>query len=369
MEGPIKVLMTADTIGGVWTYAIDLCKGLQKYDIAVHLLTMGKLPDGQQRKQVQELSNVTLYESDYKLEWMPDCWDDVAKAKQWVQSIYEKVKPDVLHFNNYGQTTGTWDCPVITVYHSCVQTWWKAVKGENAPQEWDQYKALVNKALAGSNMVVAPSASILEQAKHIYGTLRHVKVIYNGSQNKGYNQYTKQPFILTAGRLWDEAKNIQLLTRIGATLSWPVYIAGDNTDIDTTIKIPGNVQFTGQLTPHEMQQYMKKASVFVMPAKYEPFGLAILEAANAGCALALSNIDTLQEIWGETAAYFNPSDENEAHSVVEQLINDAEWRNAMALKSEKRAKEFSVENMAYNYNGLYQELLQQIATEPTNQYL
>ena len=369
MEGQIKVLMTADTIGGVWTYTIDLCKGLQKYNIAVHLLAMGKFPDEQQRNQVQELANVTLYESDYKLEWMPDCWDDVAKAKQWVQSVYEEVKPDVLHFNNYGQTTGTWDCPVITVYHSCVQTWWKAVKGENAPSEWDQYKTLVSEALGGSNVVVAPSENILNQAKHLYGKLHHARVIYNGSQNKGDNHYTKEPFILTAGRLWDEAKNIQLLIRIAATLSWPVYIAGDNKNNDTTIQIPDNVYFTGQLAPYEMQQYMQKASIFVMPAKYEPFGLAILEAANAGCALALSNIDTLQEIWGGAATYFDPSDKNEAHAVVQQLINDPQWRNTVALKSEKRAKEFSVENMAYNYNNLYQELLQQILTEPTNQYL
>ncbi|MFN7117439.1 MAG: hypothetical protein ACK4TA_11615 [Saprospiraceae bacterium] len=39
---PRTILMTADTLGGVWTYALELAQGLQSFDIQVHLATMGR---------------------------------------------------------------------------------------------------------------------------------------------------------------------------------------------------------------------------------------------------------------------------------------------------------------------------------------
>ena len=46
-----RVLMTADTIGGVWTYAIDLCRALIPHGVEVTLATMGNLPSAEQRRQ------------------------------------------------------------------------------------------------------------------------------------------------------------------------------------------------------------------------------------------------------------------------------------------------------------------------------
>src|SRR5690625_7216151 len=40
----------------------------------------------------------------------------------------------------------------------------------------------------------------------------------------------------------------------------------------------------------EVFTWLRQASVFVMPSRYEPFGLSVLEAALSGCALILSDI-------------------------------------------------------------------------------
>lgn len=356
MEENLKVLMTADTIGGVFTYAVELCKALQEYNVEVHLLTMGALLSPEQEEQLQELTNVKLYESNYKLEWMQDCLQDVEKAKEWVTSIYQKVEPDILHFNNFGQTDANWNCPVITVYHSCVATWWRAVKGEDMPEDWEKYDETVRKALAASDVIVAPSIAMLEQAEEAFGSFTRAEVIYNGRDIETATR-DKEPYILSAGRIWDEAKNIALLSSIAHVVDWPIHISGNNTDPDTgetpTLE---NVKFIGALSSAEIQECMERAAVFCMPAKYEPFGLAILEAAKAGCALALSNIDSLKEIWGDAALYFDPLDQEEAANTINRLINDPDLRREMAAKAIIRSKNFTARAMAQNYIGLYRKL-------------
>jgi glycosyltransferase involved in cell wall biosynthesis len=360
MADRLKILMTADTVGGVWTYAVSLCKALEKYNTEVHLMTMGGRPVKQQLDQIKALKNVNLHTSDYKLEWMENPWEDVQQAAIWIREVYEQVQPDIIHFNNYGQVNQIWNCPVVTVFHSCVQTWWEAVKKENLPAEWKKYKETVKKALLNSDILIAPSKAILDQAHKAYGKTGFSKVIYNGSGNKVYTAQKKEPFILTAGRIWDEAKNISLLSRIAKRLKWPVYVAGTATDaVQKNEQELQNIYFLGQLSPEALQELMLKAALFVMPAKYEPFGLAILEAARAGCTLVLGNISTLNEIWEETALYFDPFNDEEAVMVLQQLIEDNELRKQLAEKSMKRAERFTEQAMAANYFEVYKSLIRQ----------
>ncbi|HEX8561709.1 MAG TPA: glycosyltransferase [Flavobacterium sp.] len=350
--------MTADTVGGVWTYAVDLCRALQSHQVHVHLATMGAPLSDDQKQQVQQLPNVFVYESRYKLEWMQDPWEDIAAAKEWLKQIFMKVNPDLVHFNNFGQCDADWKCPVVTVFHSCVQTWFRAVKKSDAPSEWNGYTSIVKNALNSSDIIIAPSKSIAIEAAEIY-QCGNFQVIYNGS-DKVSNAPHKQPYILAAGRIWDEAKNIALLTKIADKLSWPVYVAGDNVAPHTPDAADmAKVYFLGKLPADELQHYMSDAAIFVSPTKYEPFGLAILEAANAGCALALADIPTLREIWGDSAVYFSPEDEAEALLTLQYLIDNPESRTELAHRSSARAKTYNTSEMANAYKELYTKIVAQ----------
>jgi glycosyltransferase involved in cell wall biosynthesis len=358
MAEKLKIMMTSDTIGGVWTYTVDLCRALQDYPVEIHLLTFGAFPTKAHHIQLNELSNVHLYESNFKLEWMDDPWRDLENALQWMNRIYLKVRPDLLHFNNYGQAAEFWNTPSVTVLHSCVQTWWKSVKGESAPESWDRYKKLVRKAIHQSNTVVAPSFAMLEQTKCEYGNIQEASVIYNGSFNTGLS-LKKEPFIFSAGRLWDEAKNIRLLLKISDRLSWPLYIAGDNEGHGSAEDFSSHhVHFFGKLTQEEMKEQMAKASIFVMPSTYEPFGLAVLEAARSGCALVLSDIASFREIWGDNAVYFDPAKPKQAIEIIEKLIANVAFREEMALKALARSEFFTGEKMGTNYYRLYRKLVE-----------
>src|SRR3954471_9430167 len=60
---PMKVLMTADAVGGVWTYAIELAHALQPFGVEVVLATMGRAPSEEQRREARARGNVLIEES------------------------------------------------------------------------------------------------------------------------------------------------------------------------------------------------------------------------------------------------------------------------------------------------------------------
>src|SRR4051812_20299734 len=90
LRHPKKILMTADTLGGVWTYALELSRALGDRGIEIGLATMGAPLTKMQRSEVRSLPNVTVFESSYKLEWMPDPWTDVECAGQWLLDLEDQ---------------------------------------------------------------------------------------------------------------------------------------------------------------------------------------------------------------------------------------------------------------------------------------
>ena len=60
---PKKVLMTADTVGGVWTYCPGVGRALGEHDVEVVLATMGAPLTRAQRKERPRVPNVRLFES------------------------------------------------------------------------------------------------------------------------------------------------------------------------------------------------------------------------------------------------------------------------------------------------------------------
>ncbi|WP_255474192.1 glycosyltransferase family 4 protein [Pontibacter qinzhouensis] len=358
VQHPSKILMTADTMGGVWTYAIELSKALSSFGVHVDLATMGAPLNEEQHQEVSEIRNLTVHESNFKLEWMDNPWEDLAKAGEWLLQLNEEIKPDLIHLNNMAHGNLSWGKPVVVVVHSCVLSWWRAVKGEEAPKEWETYLETVKAGLHAADMVVAPTQSMLHQAEELYGPFKQRTVIYNGRGQQLFQYASKEPFVFSMGRVWDEAKNIGMLAHIASDLQWPVYIAGDDKHPITgeTIELE-NVHFLGQLSPKEVTQWLARASVYALPAKYEPFGLTILEAAMSGCALVIGKTDSLVEIWGNAAKYVNPQSADDLRDTINHLIEDEFTRNIMSCRSMKRSYGYASEHMAQDYSNIYRQLL------------
>ncbi|MBC5995025.1 glycosyltransferase [Pontibacter sp. SD6] len=355
--------MTADTVGGVWNYSLELVRALAPFKTEVALATMGARLTEEQRRQADEIDNLTVYESEYKLEWMEDAWEDVEKAGKWLLELKDEVQPELVHLNGMVHGALDFGVPTIVVVHSCVLSWWKAVKEEDAPKEWDKYKELVTRGLQNADMVVAPTQAMMNQATALYGPFKKNAVIYNGRGQHGFQFGKKEPFVFSMGRVWDEAKNISMLAHIASDLGWPVYIAGDDKHPATgkTVNLE-NVHFLGQLSEKEVSDWLSRASIYALPAKYEPFGLTILEAAMSGCALVVGKTESQAEIWGNAAKYVDPSSADELRDTINNLIEDEFGRNIMACRAVKRSHGYTSDPMGQDYDHIYRQVMKQTVT-------
>jgi glycogen synthase len=348
-----RLLMSADTVGGVWTYALELADALRPSGVEVHLATMGRPLTREQWRQVDASAVVTVHESDFALEWMDDPWDDVDRAGAWLLGLEAALRTDIVHLNGYVHAALPWDAPAVVVGHSCVVSWWQAVLGSAPPPAWDEYRRRVSAGLAAASAVVAPTAAMLAALQRAYGIDGGV-VIANGRDPRCCPVGTKEPLVLAAGRLWDDAKNVAAVDRVAGRIPVPVVIAGP-TDPPAGGAPWESTQskLLGPLSAPDLAAWMGRAAVFVLPARYEPFGLAVLEAALAGCALVLGDIPSLREIWGEAALYVSPEDDDELAGTLQHLVEDVGLCSSLGGRARQRALTYRPERMAAGYVELY----------------
>ena len=356
---PLRVLMTADTVGGVWTYALQLAAALRPRGVSVALATMGA-PLSADQWAAADRAGADIYESGYKLEWMRDPWEDVRAAGRWLLDVERRVRPDVVHLNGYAHAALCWSAPTLVVGHSCVLSWWRAVKGEGAPPEWERYRREVARGLHAADLVAAPTAAMLGALGGHYGQLDQTMVVHNGRDAAAFPPGRKEPLVLSAGRLWDEAKNAAALESVAPRLDWPVYLAGQGDppeEGERPARRHAGVRCLGMLPPDRLAQWMGRASIYALPARYEPFGLSALEAALAGCALVLGDIPTLREVWGDAAVFVDPNDPAILEVALNELIHDDNERQRLAARARRRALELTSNRMAEGYLRAYREMM------------
>jgi len=356
LNGFKRVLMTADTIGGVWTYALELARALEPHGVDVALATMGQPLNAQQNRAARAIHNLRIHESNFKLEWMEDPWNDVAAAGEWLLRLRDKLQPDLVHLNNYSHGYLPWELPAVVVGHSCVFSWWKAVHKDVPPAGWDRYRAEVQTGLRSADAVVAPSQWMLDELACFYGPFDKSLVIPNGRSATGFHAGSKWPLILCAGRLWDKAKNVSALADIADQLSWPIYLAGEEQFGPSRHQPNRRVRYLGYLLPDELSHWMAQASIFATAARYEPFGLTVLEAALSGCALVLADIPSLRENWEGAAVFVDPDDGRALQDAINGLIKTPQELHNWAGLAQLRAQRFSAEQMALNYLTVYEAL-------------
>jgi glycosyltransferase involved in cell wall biosynthesis len=352
--GVHRVLMTGDTVGGVWTFTMELAEALQAQGVEVVLATLGGHPGEAQRKEAAAVPNLRLVTSAYKLEWMDDPWQDVEESGRWLLDLEQRIAPDVVHLNSYGHGGLAWRAPTVLTAHSCVLSWWDCVKGGRLPGTWDRYRQVVSGSLAAARRVAAPSRVMLESVARNYGPdLPPTHVVPNGRKQARSYAAPKEPFVLTAGRLWDEAKNALAVSKIARRLPWPVYFAGENRDPDGgAVDFPG-CRMLGRLSQADLAHWYARASIYALPARYEPFGLSALEAALSGCALVLGDIESLREIWGDAAIFVPPNDPPQLEGALRELIALPSLLREMAKRASLRARRFTPEQMAREYFTIY----------------
>lgn len=355
-DEPRRVLMTVDAVGGVWRYAMELLRGLPDHEFT--LIVFGRRMSPSQREEAQASGAARVVESELRLEWMDDPWEDLGRARKLLSDLEGEVDPHLIHLNGYALAAEEWSAPVLVAAHSCVLSWWRAVKHEEPPACWREYQRRVRAGLERAAGVLAPTAAMLDALWENYEVVIDGVVVPNGVDPAAFRVGVKRPRILTAGRLWDEAKNLALLERIAPGVRWPIYAAG------AASHRPNGVELLGELTSTALREEMSRATIYASPAWYEPFGLAVLEAALSGCALVLADIPSFREVWGDAAVFVDPAKPERWQNALNELSADFERCEVLGARARQHARRYSSAAMALGHREIYERLARVPALVP-----
>jgi glycosyltransferase involved in cell wall biosynthesis len=363
----MHILITADTVGGVWTYTRELVTGLVARDIRVTLVSFGGILAPAQTAWLERLSGVTYYPTGFRLEWMQDATSDIADSTRYLRSIIRESKPDLLHLSQYCYGSLDVAQPRIVVAHSDVMSWNEVVHGAQVLSGWTTwYRAVVQRGMAGASLLVAPSHWMLGCIESCYGPQRRTRVIHNGRTAALFNPYvSKQDYAASVGRLWDDGKQSRLLMQLEDP-PLPILLAGatslaDESDGEGSAGRADNakVQLKGELGEGQVRELLSRAAIYIATSKYEPFGLAPLEAALSRCAILANDIASFREVWGHAAMYFRRNDAGSLGEALARLHGDRELRLTYANRAYERARQrYTAERMVDEYVQVYAALLE-----------
>jgi len=203
---------------------------------------------------------------------------------------------------------------------------------EKSEEKAEKYLRKLQKNIDRADAITAISNSTKEAIeKNIDLKGKSVKTIYNGvkldlEKTGSRPEYVTKDHFLFAIGVFREKKNFEvLLPMMQHFNNHQLIIAGDNVgDYGDLIRakvaalgLTGRVVLPGKVDNEEKSWLYCYCEAFLVPSLAEGFGLPVIEAMLAGKPVFLNDINTLREIGGDIANYFDSFNDVE----MAQLIN------------------------------------------------
>jgi glycosyltransferase involved in cell wall biosynthesis len=349
-----RLLLTADAIGGIWQYATDLAAGLAPLGYETVLAVLGPSPSPTQRAGAERIAGVRVIDTGLALDWLARTPEELVLAGRELALLAKRIEADIVQVNQPALVASVHlAVPMVAVAHSCLATWWDAVETGPLPADFTWRVAAHGAGLRAADRVVTPSYAFAEATARAYALPRAPAVVHNGRALAAGPAAAMHDFAFTAGRLWDRGKNLATLDRAAARLGLPVKAAGPLAGPNGEVVRFEHLCTPGTIEEATLAQCLAARPVFVSAALYEPFGLAVLEAAAAGCPLVLADIPTFRELWGGVAAFVAPHDDTGFAKAIEELVGDTHARLAQGERARAAARRYTVARMAAGMAAIY----------------
>lgn len=352
----VMIISVGKIFGGIEKYTMDLIEGLNQNEVEIHLVVR---EDGELRQRIK-YKNVVIVKMD-KIHLGKTIWT----LKRYVK----ENKIDVVQCNSNNALFAAMlvdDNKKIAVIHGDVE-YDQNMKGKIVA---GIYKKIEVKLLGHTKQVVAVSNSLKEKLES--RGVKRVSVVYNGINILGYNSkvdFNALPFrICCVGNLLEVKNQIVLLKAIKyLNEKFPqdeiiidIYGAGpceknlkafiDENGLENKVNLMGFCS--------NVRSKLIDYQLYVQPSKYESLGIATLEAMNAGCCVAVSQIGGLEEIVNEKVGFLFPVDDYVGLAcVIHNCYVDRDHMRDLAARGNKRVKDlFSIQNMVLRMQNLYEDV-------------
>lgn len=363
----MRILLTTDTVGGVWTFSREVTRGLLSCGQSVALVSFGRPPSQPQLSWVAQTKMTyggafRYVSSEVPLEWMEANKAAYSGGKDLLCRLAEEFNADLVHANQFCFGALPLGIPKLVTAHSDVKSWASACRpgALDLSSDWfQQYQSLVCAGLEGADLVVAPSRWMLKALRNGFEFDGRTEIVLNGRTIEA--PPTELPRYLQAvsvGRLWDEGKGLSVLNEVDACM--PILLVGENTFAGAGAPDLKSTQYLGSLEEESVLETFRKCSLYLATSIYEPFGLAPLEAALCGCGVLARGIPSLREVWGNAAEFFHDADE--LSGLLLRLKNSPDALKGLQSRSLHRALELSADRMVTRYLAIYERLLPAVTT-------
>jgi glycosyltransferase involved in cell wall biosynthesis len=117
------------------------------------------------------------------------------------------------------------------------------------------------------------------------------------------------------------------------------------------------VHMTGYVNDFELRTIYRLAAAFLFPSFCEGFGLPLLEAMASRIPIIASNAPALPEICQGAALFFDPDQYEDIAEKILLVLKDADLRDDLIKRGEKRVLNFSWESTAEKTLSIYRSLV------------
>ena len=337
----MRVLVTADAVGGVWTYALELARGLGERGDDVVLAVLGPTPSAAQCEAARD-AGVELVETGLCLDWLAVDEPELERVASRLVALAMARRVQLVHLSSPALAGAVrFPMAVVGVAHSCLATWWAALRTEPPPPDFTWRIAATARGYAACDRLIAPSAAFAAATRQVYGV--SPIPVHNGRSPVPMVPTARDIPVVMAGRLWDKGKGAATLDAAAAQLDLPVLALGPVEGPQGQHTNLSWLTLAGRKSAAAVAETLARTRIFVSPARYEPFGLAVLEAAQAGCALVLSDLATFRELWDGAALFVAPGDVAGFAAALTTLLDDDRKRERLSARAQARAARYGLD--------------------------
>jgi glycosyltransferase involved in cell wall biosynthesis len=245
---------------------------------------------------------------------------------------------------------------------------------ETAPHMDDRWQRRFDRWLSTASRIIVPSESARGDLVELYAVdPTRVDAVHHGVDADAFRPAPRGevervrrihridgPYLLFVGGLEPRKNLVSLVRAFGsASVDASLVLAGGAVrwfpgavaELDAAIsalpaKMRTRVVRTGYVSDADKLALLTGATVFVLPSRYEGFGMPILEAMACGTPVLTSTVSSLPEVAGDAAVLVDPDDVGALASGMQELLEDDPLRTRLAGMGLARAARFTWERAA-----------------------
>lgn len=216
------------------------------------------------------------------------------------------------------------------------------------------------KSLEMADSIIAVSNYTSQKLKELYPEVmcEKIHVVYeSGNINTVGENHTSpksSKFFLFIGNI-EPRKNIEVLLNAfekikGQNQEVELYICGkygwDSAEIMDRMNSMDGVKYLNYVSDDKKTELLMSCMAFVMPSKYEGFGIPVVEALQSNKIAIVADNSSLSEIISNDELRFKTDDFVSLAKIMDRLINDKAFNTKCIEYCTKRGKDFLWEKCA-----------------------